>query len=144
MGTKLNGKTLGILGLGKIGREMAIQIQSSWKKTVGYDPIKSPEVSASFSIQQLPLEEIWPFCDFITLHTPLLPSMTGLLCKKGMHMVNLTCRGIVDEGTLLGALQLRQYTGTALDMFTEKPSQDCALVDHKNVISCLHLGTSTK
>uniref|UniRef100_A0A2K5V1F5 D-3-phosphoglycerate dehydrogenase n=1 Tax=Macaca fascicularis TaxID=9541 RepID=A0A2K5V1F5_MACFA len=79
MGTELNGKTLGILGLGRIGREVATRMQSFGMKTIGYDPIISPEVSASFGVQQLPLEEIWPLCDFITVHTPLLPSTTGLL-----------------------------------------------------------------
>lgn len=90
MGTELNGKILGILGLGRIGREVATRMQSFGMKTVGYDPIIAPEVSASFGVQQLPLEEIWPLCDFITVHTPLLPSTTGLLndstfaqCKKG-------------------------------------------------------------
>ena len=78
MGTELNGKILGILGLGGIGREVATRMQSFGMKTIGYDPIISPEVSASFGVQLLPLEEIWPLCDFITAHTPLLPSTTGL------------------------------------------------------------------
>uniref|UniRef100_A0A667I3C1 D-isomer specific 2-hydroxyacid dehydrogenase NAD-binding domain-containing protein n=1 Tax=Lynx canadensis TaxID=61383 RepID=A0A667I3C1_LYNCA len=77
MGTELNGKILGILGLGRIGREVATRMQSFGMKTIGYDPIISPEVSASFGVEQLPLEEIWPLCDFITVHTPLLPSTTG-------------------------------------------------------------------
>ncbi|EDL08925.1 mCG22888 [Mus musculus] len=109
MGTELNGKTLGILGLSRIGREVVTRIQSFGMKTVGYDPIISPEVAASFGVQQLPLEEIWPLCDFITVHTPLLPSTTGLLndstfaqCKKGMRMrvVNCARGGIVDKGAL--------------------------------------------
>lgn len=83
-------------------------MQSFGMKTVGYDPIISPEVAASFGVQQLPLEEIWPLCDFITVHTPLLPSTTGLLndstfaqCKKGVRVVNCARGGIVDEGALL-------------------------------------------
>ncbi|KAK1340705.1 hypothetical protein QTO34_017096 [Cnephaeus nilssonii] len=90
-------------------------------------------------------------CDFITVHTPLLPSTTCLLndstfalCKKGMRMVNCSCGGIVDEGALLQALQLGQCTGAALDVFTEEPPRDSALMDHKNVISCPHLCASTK
>ncbi|KAH0505384.1 D-3-phosphoglycerate dehydrogenase [Microtus ochrogaster] len=151
MGTELNGKTLGILGLGRTGREVATRMQSSWMKTVGYDPIISPEVAASFGVQQLPLEEIWPLCDFITVHTPLLPSTTGLLkdstfaqCKKGVRVVNCAQGGIVDEGALLRALQSGQCAGAALDVFTEEPPPDRALVDHENVISCPHLGASTK
>ncbi|XP_008062951.2 D-3-phosphoglycerate dehydrogenase [Carlito syrichta] len=151
MGTELSGKTLGILGLGRIGREVATRMQSFGMKTIGYDPIISPEVSASFGVQQLPLEEIWPRCDFITVHTPLLPSTTGLLndgtfaqCKKGVCVVNCARGGIVDEGALLRALQSGQCAGAALDVFTEEPPRDRALVDHENVISCPHLGASTK
>uniref|UniRef100_A0A8C2NBU7 D-3-phosphoglycerate dehydrogenase n=1 Tax=Capra hircus TaxID=9925 RepID=A0A8C2NBU7_CAPHI len=151
MGTELNGKVLGILGLGRIGREVATRMQSFGMKTIGYDPIISPEVSASFGVQQLPLEQIWPLCDFITVHTPLLPSTTGLLndstfaqCKKGVCVVNCARGGIVDEGALLRALQSGQCAGAALDVFTEEPPRDRALVDHENVISCPHLGASTK
>nr|KAF6397578.1 phosphoglycerate dehydrogenase [Rousettus aegyptiacus] len=151
VGTELSGKTLGILGLGRIGREVAARMQSFGMKTVGYDPIISPEVSASFGVEQLPLEEIWPLCDFITVHTPLLPSTTGLLndstfaqCKKGVRVVNCARGGIVDEGALLRALRSGQCAGAALDVFTEEPPRDRALVDHENVISCPHLGASTK
>uniref|UniRef100_A0A4X1SRJ3 D-3-phosphoglycerate dehydrogenase n=1 Tax=Sus scrofa TaxID=9823 RepID=A0A4X1SRJ3_PIG len=150
MGTELNGKVLGILGLGRIGREVATRMQSFGMKTIGYDPIIAPEVSASFGVQQLPLEEIWPLCDFITVHTPLLPSTTGLLndstfalCKKGVRVVNCARGGIVDEGALL-ALQSGQCAGAALDVFTEEPPRDRALVDHEKVISCPHLGASTR
>uniref|UniRef100_A0A8C0SNT2 D-3-phosphoglycerate dehydrogenase n=1 Tax=Canis lupus familiaris TaxID=9615 RepID=A0A8C0SNT2_CANLF len=151
MGTELNGKILGILGLGRIGREVATRMQSFGMKTVGYDPIIAPEVSASFGVQQLPLEEIWPLCDFITVHTPLLPSTTGLLndstfaqCKKGVRVVNCARGGIVDEGALLRALRSGQCAGAALDVFTEEPPRDRALVEHERVISCPHLGASTK
>uniref|UniRef100_A0A5F8GBC1 D-3-phosphoglycerate dehydrogenase n=1 Tax=Monodelphis domestica TaxID=13616 RepID=A0A5F8GBC1_MONDO len=133
MGTELYGKTLGILGLGRIGREVATRMQSFGMKTVGYDPIIPPEVSASFGVQQLPLEQIWPICDFITVHTPLLPSTTGLLnentfaqCKKGVRVVNCARGGIVDEGALLHALQSGQCGGAALDVFTEVNAQALA------------------
>ncbi|KAK2110447.1 hypothetical protein P7K49_010193 [Saguinus oedipus] len=149
MGTELNGKTLGILGLGRIGREVATRMQSFGMKTIGSDPIISPEVSAYFGVQQLPLEEIWPLCDFVTVNTPLLPSTTGLLndstfvqCKKWVRVVNCARGGIVDDGALLRALQ--SGSGATLDVFTEEPPWDRTLVDHENVISCPHLGASTK
>uniref|UniRef100_A0A8C0FBC3 Phosphoglycerate dehydrogenase n=1 Tax=Bubo bubo TaxID=30461 RepID=A0A8C0FBC3_BUBBB len=77
MGMELNGKTLGVLGLGRIGREVATRMQAFGMKTIGYDPIITPETSAAFGVEQLPLEEIWPRCDFITVHTPLLASTMG-------------------------------------------------------------------
>nr|XP_020668838.1 D-3-phosphoglycerate dehydrogenase [Pogona vitticeps] len=151
MGMELQGKTLGILGLGRIGREVAIRMQSFGMKTIGYDPIITPEESASFGVEQLSLEQIWPLCDFITVHTPLLPSTTGLLndatfaqCRPGVQVINCARGGIVDEGALLRALQSGQCGGAALDVFTEEPPKDKALINHPNVISCPHLGASTR
>uniref|UniRef100_A0A8D0G2P8 D-3-phosphoglycerate dehydrogenase n=1 Tax=Sphenodon punctatus TaxID=8508 RepID=A0A8D0G2P8_SPHPU len=151
MGMELNGKTLGILGLGRIGKEVATRMQSFGMKTIGFDPIITPKESAAFGVQQLPLEQIWPLCDFITVHTPLLPSTTGLLnddtfaqCRQGVQVVNCARGGIVDERALLRALQSGQCGGAALDVFTEEPPRDWALVNHPNVISCPHLGASTR
>ncbi|XP_048354837.1 D-3-phosphoglycerate dehydrogenase [Sphaerodactylus townsendi] len=151
MGMELQGKTLGILGLGRIGREVAIRMQSFGMKTIGYDPIITPEESATFGVQQLSLEQIWPLCDYITVHTPLLPSTTGLLndttfaqCRRGVQVINCARGGIIDEAALLRALQSGQCGGAALDVFTEEPPKDKALVNHPNVISCPHLGASTK
>ncbi|XP_003229089.1 D-3-phosphoglycerate dehydrogenase [Anolis carolinensis] len=151
MGMELEGKTLGILGLGRIGREVALRMQSFGMKTIGYDPIITPAESAAFGVEQLPLEQIWPLCDFITVHTPLLPSTTGLLndstfakCRPGVQVINCARGGIVDEGALLRALQSGQCGGAALDVFTEEPPKDKDLVNHPNVISCPHLGANTR
>ncbi|XP_053247039.1 D-3-phosphoglycerate dehydrogenase isoform X1 [Podarcis raffonei] len=151
MGMELQGKTLGILGLGRIGREVAVRMQSFGMKTIGYDPIITPEESAAFGVEQLPLEQVWPLCDFITVHTPLLPSTTGLLndatfarCRRGVHVINCARGGIVDEGALLRALQSGQCGGAALDVFTQEPPTNKALVNHPNVICCPHLGASTR
>ncbi|NXL89601.1 SERA dehydrogenase, partial [Alectura lathami] len=151
MGMELNGKTLGVLGLGRIGREVATRMQAFGMKTIGYDPIITPEASAAFGVEQLPLEQIWPRCDFITVHTPLLPSTTGLLndstfakCRRGVQVVNCARGGIVDEGALLRALRSGQCGGAALDVFTQEPPKDQDLVNHPNVICCPHLGASTR
>lgn len=151
MGAELYGKTVGILGLGRIGKEVATRMQSFNMKTIGYDPIIPPEVTAAFGVQQFSLEEIWPMCDYITVHTPLLPSTTGLLndetfakCKRGVQVINCARGGIIDEGALLRALESGQCGGAGLDVFTEEPPQDWALVNHPNVISCPHLGASTR
>ncbi|NXS50469.1 SERA dehydrogenase, partial [Balaeniceps rex] len=151
MGMELNGKTLGVLGLGRIGREVATRMQAFGMKTIGYDPIITPEASATFGVEQLPLEQIWPRCDFITVHTPLLPSTMGLLndstfakCRRGVQVVNCARGGIVDEGALLRALQSGQCGGAALDVFTQEPPKDRDLVNHPNVICCPHLGASTQ
>lgn len=104
MGSELFGKVLGIVGLGRIGKEVASRMQSFGMRvgqriyalpfvvssphstlmtgllplqTIGYDPITPPQVSASWGVEQMPLEELWPQCDYITVHTPLMPSTVG-------------------------------------------------------------------
>ncbi|XP_051761423.1 D-3-phosphoglycerate dehydrogenase [Ctenopharyngodon idella] len=151
MGAELYGKVLGIVGLGRIGKEVAKRMQSFGMKTIGYDPITPPEVSAGWGVEQMSLEQLWPQCDYITVHTPLMPSTTGLLndasfakCKKGVKVVNCARGGIIDEAALLRALESGQCGGAGLDVFVEEPPKDRALVNHPNVISCPHLGASTK
>ncbi|XP_028993495.1 D-3-phosphoglycerate dehydrogenase [Betta splendens] len=151
MGAELYGKVLGILGLGRIGKEVASRMQSFGMKTIGYDPITPPEVSASWGVEQMQLEELWPQCDYITVHTPLMPSTVGLLndesfakCKRGVKVVNCARGGIIDEDALLRALESGQCGGAGLDVFVEEPPTNRSLVDHPNVISCPHLGASTK
>uniref|UniRef100_A0A8C9VFU3 phosphoglycerate dehydrogenase n=1 Tax=Scleropages formosus TaxID=113540 RepID=A0A8C9VFU3_SCLFO len=151
MGSELYGKVLGIIGLGRIGKEVATRMQSFGMKTIGYDPITPPEVSATWGVEQMSLEQLWPQCDYITVHTPLMPSTTGLLndatfaeCKKGVKVVNCARGGIIDEDALLRALESGQCGGAGLDVFVEEPPKNRALVDHFNVISCPHLGASTR
>ncbi|NP_001091250.1 phosphoglycerate dehydrogenase S homeolog [Xenopus laevis] len=151
MGSELYGKTIGILGLGRIGKEVAIRMQSFQMRTIGYDPIIPAEVTAQFGVQQFPLEEIWEQCDYITVHTPLLPSTTGLIndaafskCKQGVKVINCARGGIIDEAALLRALQSGQCGGAGLDVFIEEPPRERALVEHPLVISLPHLGASTE
>ncbi|XP_068602764.1 D-3-phosphoglycerate dehydrogenase [Brachionichthys hirsutus] len=150
MGTELYGKALGIVGLGRIGKEVATRMQSFGMRTIGYDPITAPEVSAGWGVEQMDLEQLWPQCDYITVHTPLLPSTVGLLndesfakCKNGVKVVNCARGGIIDEAALLRALESGRCGGAALDVFVEEPPKDRSLVNHPNVLSCPHLGAST-
>ncbi|XP_038645387.1 D-3-phosphoglycerate dehydrogenase [Scyliorhinus canicula] len=150
MGMELFGKTLGIVGLGRIGKEVATRMQSFGMKTVGYDPIIPAEVATTFGVEFLVLEHLWPQCDFITVHTPLMPSTKGLLndetfakCKKGVKVINCARGGIIDEEALLRALDSGQCGGAGLDVFEEEPPKNLFLVEHPNVVSCPHLGAST-
>ena len=77
MGTEMNDKTLALVGLGRVGREVAARMQSFGMKVVGYDPYVSPEVAAACNIDFLPLDSMWPIADWISVHTPLLPSTKG-------------------------------------------------------------------
>ncbi|KAA0715417.1 D-3-phosphoglycerate dehydrogenase [Triplophysa tibetana] len=150
MGNELYGKVLGIVGLGRIGKEVATRMQSFGMRTIGYDPITPPDVSAGWGVEQMSLEQLWPLCDYITVHTPLMPATTGLLnddsfakCKKGVKVVNCARGGIIDEAALLRALESGRCGGAGLDVFVEEPPKDRALVNHPNTISCPHLGAST-
>ncbi|XP_062596009.1 D-3-phosphoglycerate dehydrogenase-like [Saccostrea cucullata] len=150
MGCELHGKTLGIVGLGRIGKEVALRMQSFGMKTIGFDPIIPAEVSAKFGVQSMPLEDLWPLVDFITVHTPLIRQTRNLIndevfvrCKKGVRVINVARGGIIDEEALLRALESGQCGGAGLDVFTSEPPKDFTLAQHPKVVATPHLGAST-
>ncbi|XP_077977975.1 D-3-phosphoglycerate dehydrogenase-like [Glandiceps talaboti] len=150
MGSELYGKTLGIVGLGRIGKEVALRMQSFGMTTIGFDPIVPAEVSAAFDTEWMELEELWPKIDYVTVHTPLIPQTKGMLndttfgkCKRGVRVLNIARGGIIDEEALLRALQSGQCAGAALDVFCEEPPTNRDLIDHPNLIATPHLGAST-
>ncbi|KAJ8929307.1 hypothetical protein NQ314_018015 [Rhamnusium bicolor] len=149
-GHELYGKTLAILGLGRIGREVAIRMQAWGMKTIGYDPIVSAEDAKKFKVESLTLEQIWPLADYITVHTPLIPEtrsksdMQSVLnkCKKGVHIVNVARGGIINELDLLNALKSGQCGGAALDVFEKEPTTNkitLELIQNEKVIATPHL-----
>ncbi|CAF0767982.1 unnamed protein product [Brachionus calyciflorus] len=150
MGTELYGKTLAVLGLGRIGREVASRMRAFGMRIIGYDPLVKPEDAAQWNIEAMSLEQIWPLADYITIHVPLLPETKNLLntevmskCKKGFRLVNCARGGIVEENDLLQALNSGQCAGAALDVFAEEPTKNLDLVKHNSVICTPHLGASS-
>jgi len=150
MGHEVQGKTIAILGLGRIGREVAFRMKAFGLRTIGYDPIVKPDEAAKYGIEALPLEKIWPQADIITVHTPLLPETENLInadtlakCKKGVYIINVARGGIVDEKALLNALESGHVGGAAVDVFVQEPPTDFALVNHPNVVATPHLGANT-
>lgn len=79
MGNEIKGKTLAIIGLGRIGREVAFRMQSFGMRTIGFDPIVTTEQAKSFGVESMSLDEIWPQADYITVHTPLIPQTKSIL-----------------------------------------------------------------
>lgn len=152
-GHEIHGKVLGIIGLGRIGREVATRLQAWGMKTVGYDPIVSAEDAAKFNVEFLELEKIWPIADYVTLHTPLIPQTRNMInqkvfntAKKGMRIVNVARGGIIDEAALLEALENGQCGGAALDVFEQEPPTNpitLKLIQHPKVVATPHLGAST-
>ncbi|CAH0578254.1 unnamed protein product [Chrysodeixis includens] len=153
-GTELNGKTLAILGLGRVGREVAIRMHAFGMKIIGYDPFVTAEQCNSFHATKMELEQIWPLADYITLHTPLIESTRNFInanvmkqCKKGVKIVNVGRGGLIQEKDLLDALNSGQVGGAALDVFEQEPPTDpvtLEVIQHKAVIATPHLGASTK
>ncbi|XP_052811699.1 D-3-phosphoglycerate dehydrogenase-like [Mya arenaria] len=150
MGSELNGKTLGIIGLGRIGKEVALRMQSFGMTTIGFDPIIPGSVSAEFGVEWMDLEKLWPLVDYITVHTPLIPQTKNLisdkvfgLCKKGVRVVNCARGGIIDEEALLRALDNGNCGGAGLDVYVNEPPEDYKLAQHPKVIPTPHLGAST-
>ncbi|MCI0705912.1 MAG: phosphoglycerate dehydrogenase [Ignavibacteriae bacterium] len=151
VGTELFGKTIGIVGLGKIGREVAVRCQAFGMTTIGFDPVLGEDIAAKMNIQLVSLEEIYQRSDFITVHTPLNDETRGLLsdtqfgkCKQGVRVLNCARGGIIDEAALMRALESGKVAGAAVDVFETEPPGDHPLLKHPKVIATPHLGASTE
>ncbi|MCS7045266.1 MAG: phosphoglycerate dehydrogenase, partial [Gemmataceae bacterium] len=152
LGTQLAGKTLGIVGLGRIGREVARRAAGLDMKVVGYDPFLTPERAAQLGIEAVSdLHALLPRVDFLTVHTPLTAETTNLigarelaLLRKGSRVINCARGGIVNEEALVEALRSGHLAGAALDVFVQEPlPPDHPLLKLPNVVLTPHLGAST-
>jgi D-3-phosphoglycerate dehydrogenase / 2-oxoglutarate reductase len=150
-GIEVCNKTLGVVGLGNIGRIVADRARGLKMKVIGYDPIFTAEAAARSQIEKVGLEELYRRADFITVHTPLTPETRGLigaaafdLMKKGVRVINCARGGIIDEEALYAALETGNVAGAALDVFVEEPPPPGhRLLHHPLVISTPHLGAAT-
>jgi D-3-phosphoglycerate dehydrogenase len=151
VGTQLAGKTIGILGLGRIGREVARRAIGLDMKVIGRDPFLTPDKAAQLGIELVDqLEVILPRCDFLTVHTPLTDETKDLigarelaLLKRGARVLNCARGGIINEQALHDALASGHLAGAALDVFVQEPPGDHPLLKLPNVVVTPHLGAST-
>ncbi len=151
-GTELNGKVLGVIGFGRIGREVAKRAQAFGMVVKVFDPFISPDAVKQHGAEFHPLKELLPLVDFITAHTPLtndtkyiLNAETLKLCKKGVRVVNCARGGIYEEKALAAAIESGHVAGAALDVFeVEPPAADNPLLKMKQVIVTPHLGAATQ
>jgi D-3-phosphoglycerate dehydrogenase len=152
VGTQLAGKTLGVVGLGRVGREVARRAAGLDMKVVGYDPFLAPDRAAQLGIEAVSgLEQLLPRVDFLTVHTPLTDETRDLIGRrelammpKGVRLLNCARGGIINEEALVEALRAGHVAGAALDVFTqEPPSPDHPLLTLPNVVLTPHLGAST-
>jgi D-3-phosphoglycerate dehydrogenase len=152
VGTQLAGKTIGIVGLGRIGREVARRCAGLDMKVLGYDPFVSAAGASQLHIETTPdLESLLPRCDFLTVHTPLTDETRDLIgakqlqaLPKGARVINCARGGIINEQALADALHSGHLAGAGIDVYSEEPPPaDLALLKAPNVVLTPHLGAST-
>jgi len=150
-GTELRGKTLGIIGLGRIGMEVARRARSFGMELVAHDPFVSVTVAKEQGIRLARLEELYAAADYITLHVGLTPQTTGMInaasiakMKKGVRLVNCARGELVNEADLAQALKQGQVAGAAIDVFAEEPPKNSPLLALENVVLTPHVGGSTR
>ena len=149
-GTELRGKTLGIVGLGKIGMEVAKRARAFSMEVIGHDPFVSAAVAKEQNIRLVTLDEMYAAADYLTLHVGLTPQTTGMInadslkkMKKGVRIVNIARGELVNEQALIDGLKSGHVAGAALDVFTKEPLKDSPLQAMDNVILTPHIGGST-
>jgi len=149
-GIELYGKTLGVIGLGNIGKNLAQRARSLGMNVIGYDPYMTEEMARSLGVSLVSLDEIYAQSDIITVHTPLSPETRYLInsetisrMKNGVRLVNCARGGIIKEADLLEALKSGKVAGAALDVFENEPPLGNPLLQLENVVVTPHLGAST-
>jgi len=150
MGTEVRNKTLGIIGLGKIGAEVARRALGLEMKLIAYDPFISADHARNLHVELVPLKRLFKEADFITVHTPLTPQTKGLIGAKELAQVKPTVRiincargGIIDEAALAKAVKEKRVAGAAIDVFSTEPATESVLFDSDNIIVTPHLAAST-
>lgn len=153
MGTEVHGKTLGIVGLGKIGSEVAKRMFAFGMEIQAYDPFSTEEHAQEIGVKLVELDELLSTSDYLTVHTPLTEKTKGLVSlkneaklKKGIRLVNCARGGIYEESDLPQLLDNGVVGGVALDVYsTEPPSEDLyTVLSHPSIICTPHLGASTE
>ncbi len=151
MGTEIYGRILGVVGLGKIGSEVAKRAQGLQMRVMACDPFVPSEKAEKMGVTLLELEKLLPQVDYLTVHTPLTPLTKGMigereigLMKKGARIINCARGGIIEEDALYKALKQGKIAGAALDVFEEGKPFDSPLLELDSTILTPHLGASTK
>ncbi len=151
MGVELLNKTLGVIGLGKIGAEVAARGEAFGMRVLGSDPFVSAERAERMGVELVELSELLARSDFITLHVPLTKDTRGMLNEKslkqvkpGVRIINCARGGVVDEAALAEAIKGGRVAGAALDVFEKEPPTDSPLLGMDKVVLTPHLGASTE
>ena len=153
MGSEVHGKKLGIVGLGKIGSEVAKRMQSFGMEVMAYDPFTTKEHASDMNIELVDIDELLGNVDFLSVHTPLTEKTKGLVSlknadklKKGIRLVNCARGGIYEETDLPKLIDDGIVGGVALDVYTQEPPNEelYKVLEHPGIICTPHLGASTE
>ena len=150
LGTEIRGKTLGIVGLGKIGSEVARRAVAMEMRVLAHDPFVPVERVRALGVESVDFEQLIMLSDFITVHPPLTATTQGMIgeaelarMKDGVRLINVARGGIIDEAALAAAVASGKVAGAAIDVFTAEPPKDSALIGDPRIIVTPHLGAST-
>ncbi len=152
-GTQLEGKTLGVVGLGRVGLAVARRAVGFEMKVIGFDPFLSAEKALTFGVESVAsLDDLWGACDFITIHTPLSAETRNLIgerelamMKPGVRLINCARGGLIDDAALIAAIDSGRVAGAAVDVFDpEPPPAGLPLIAHPKVLATPHLAASTE
>lgn len=150
VGWEVRGKTLGLVGIGRIGSEVARRARGLQMDIIAYDPVVSFDRANQLGVEIVTIEELLERSDIISIHVPLIDSTRNLFdtdritkMKPGSFLINASRGGIVNEDDLLEALESGHLGGAALDVFSKEPPENSALVGHPRVVTTPHLGAST-
>ncbi|GAI06222.1 unnamed protein product, partial [marine sediment metagenome] len=150
MGIEVRGKTLGIIGLGRVGSAVAKRAQGLEMKVIAHDPYITADYARNLQVELVSLERLLKESDFITIHSALTPSTKGLIGAKELALVKPTVRiincargGLIDEEALAKAVREKRVAGAAIDVFSTEPATKSILFEEDNIIVTPHLGAST-
>ncbi|MGE0406622.1 MAG: phosphoglycerate dehydrogenase [Candidatus Korobacteraceae bacterium] len=149
-GSELRGKTMGIIGLGRIGMEVAKRARAFEMKVVGHDPFVTAGAAHDAGIELIPLDQVLASSDYVSLHMALTPQTANLInaeslrkMKKGARLINCARGELVDEASLAEAIKSGHIAGAALDVFVQEPPKNSPLIGLENVIATPHIAGST-
>lgn len=150
LGVEARGKVLGLVGLGRVGAEVARRAQAFDMRVLAYDPYVTTELARRVGVELTDLASVLEQADFVSIHTPLTAQTRGLIgaeqlarMKDSAFLVNCARGGLVDEAALLAALLAERLAGAAIDVFEQEPAADSPLAQHPKVVATPHLGAST-
>ncbi|MDR0398218.1 MAG: hypothetical protein LBH33_00190 [Endomicrobium sp.] len=150
VGTELFGKTLGLIGLGRIGSEVAKRLNAFGMKVIAYDPFANQEAAKSNNIELKSIDEVFSQADYISIHSPLNDSTRGMInadaikkMKDSVRIINCARGPIVNEKDLSDAIKSGKVAGAAIDVFAKEPPEDWTIIDTDKVVVTPHLAAST-